>query len=280
MVFGAVVCAILVLCSAYATIAAEKTMMTTDPDLLKADECELYENLIDENDITKATFGTDPLIADAHGPYYAPIDEPIQLHGSATGGVLEYSYEWDFGDEGTSEEQNPEHTYHEVDNFTVTLTVTDCTGNTSTDTTWANITNWCLAVYIHTKDNIKFYWEFQTIYFEGYVGNEPLDCYPPVDTPPVDYRVWRKDIIRNKTKTLDAGSFPDGIGPGSRHLIYLHSDVLSYGFYKVCIEATAGNVTKCYCFLFFVLPPILKGLLVGEVDETERTFLNKIQDLE
>lgn len=254
MVFGAVVCAILVLCSAYATIAAEKNM--------------------------KATFGTDPLIADAHGPYYAPIDEPIQLYGSATGGVPKYSYEWNFGDGSPhSYKQNPKHTYHEVDNFTVTLTVTDCTGNTSTDTTWANITNWCLTVYIHTVDLIKFYWEFQTIYFEGYVGNEPLDCYPPVDTPPVDYRVWRDYIIRNKTKTLDIGSFPDGIRPGFRYPIYLRSDVLSYGFYKVCIEATAGNVTKCYCFLFFVLPPILKVLLVGEVDENG-TFLNKIQDLE
>lgn len=41
------------------------------------------------------------------------------------------SYYWDFGDGDTSEEPNPIHTYKEAGNYTVTLTVTDDDGVTS-----------------------------------------------------------------------------------------------------------------------------------------------------
>jgi len=43
------------------------------------------------------------------------------------------SREWDFGDGGTSNEQNPTHTYESFGNYTVTLRVTDAQGNTSTE---------------------------------------------------------------------------------------------------------------------------------------------------
>jgi outer membrane protein assembly factor BamB len=82
-------------------------------------------------------FGIGPLEADANGPYYGLINQPVQFKGSSSGGYSPYSYHWDFGDGGISEEQNPTHIYTSASNYTVTLTVTDNTSNTSSDTTWA-----------------------------------------------------------------------------------------------------------------------------------------------
>jgi hypothetical protein len=82
-------------------------------------------------------FGTGPLEAEANGPYYGLISEPVQFEGSSGGGYSSYSYHWDFGDGQTSEEQNQTHTYTNHGNYTVTLIVTDAKGNTISDTTWA-----------------------------------------------------------------------------------------------------------------------------------------------
>jgi len=84
-------------------------------------------------------FGRTELVSDANGPYIGIINEPVQFTGFASGGYQPYSYHWDFGDEETSEEQNPTHEYENSGNHTVILTVTDDHDNTSNDTTWANI---------------------------------------------------------------------------------------------------------------------------------------------
>jgi len=82
-------------------------------------------------------FGVGELEADANGPYYGLINQPVQFKGSSSSGYSPHSYHWDFGDTHTSDEQNPTHTYTSAGNHTVTLTVTDNTSNTSSDTTWA-----------------------------------------------------------------------------------------------------------------------------------------------
>jgi len=81
--------------------------------------------------------GIGELKADANGPYYGLINEPVQFKGSSSGGYSPHSYHWNFGNGGSSNEQNPTHTYTEADNYSVTLTVTDKTGNTSSDITYA-----------------------------------------------------------------------------------------------------------------------------------------------
>jgi outer membrane protein assembly factor BamB len=82
-------------------------------------------------------FGIGPLEADANGPHYGLINQPVLFKGFSKGGYSPHSYHWDFGDDTTSDEQNPTHIYTNAGNYTVTLTVTDNTSNTSTDTTWA-----------------------------------------------------------------------------------------------------------------------------------------------
>ena len=58
--------------------------------------------------ISPILYVTDPLVA--------------QFKDESTGGPT--TWHWDFGDGGTSAEQNPSHTYSVAGNYTVTLTIT------------------------------------------------------------------------------------------------------------------------------------------------------------
>lgn len=83
---------------------------------------------------------SEEILADAGGPYSGEIGVSIQFYGSAVGGSPPYSYEWDFGDGGDSNEQNPTHIYNNADTYTVTFTVTDSIDDYDEDTTTAEIT--------------------------------------------------------------------------------------------------------------------------------------------
>ena len=78
-------------------------------------------------------------LADAHGPYYGLIDQPIQFTGSAEGGAPPYAYHWSFGDGASSDVQNPVHAYATAGNLTVKLTVTDADSIIASDTTYSLI---------------------------------------------------------------------------------------------------------------------------------------------
>jgi parallel beta-helix repeat protein len=54
---------------------------------------------------------------------HAPLD--VQFNGSVTGGTSPYSYQWTFGDGGSSTAKNPSHTYAQPGTYTATFTVTD-----------------------------------------------------------------------------------------------------------------------------------------------------------
>ncbi len=58
----------------------------------------------------------------------------IQFYAQISGGFPPYSYQWDFGDDSTSTEANPSHSYKTKGTFTVSLTATDDRGNTDTST--------------------------------------------------------------------------------------------------------------------------------------------------
>ncbi|MDH7507680.1 MAG: PKD domain-containing protein [Candidatus Thermoplasmatota archaeon] len=76
------------------------------------------------DDLSVAPLGP-PLTCDAGGPYYGNAKKPIQFSGTATGGIEPYTWLWNFGDESTSNEQNPAHEYSEPGEYNVTLIVTD-----------------------------------------------------------------------------------------------------------------------------------------------------------
>lgn len=75
-------------------------------------------------------------VAEANGSYQAGVGEAIQFSsaGSSDSDGNIVSYLWQFGDGNSSNQANPSHTYSQAGDYTVNLTVTDNSGNSSFDT--------------------------------------------------------------------------------------------------------------------------------------------------
>jgi PKD repeat protein len=80
-------------------------------------------------------------------PGYTVISESI-----VSGGVLPYTYFWDFGDGITSTEENPSHIYENPGVYTVTLTVTDGNGQEKTKTKVITVTGDSDTILSEIKD--------------------------------------------------------------------------------------------------------------------------------
>lgn len=77
----------------------------------------------------------------AGGPYNGPTGAPIQFNGSNSydlEGPVD-TFQWNFGDNTFGSGPAPSHTYNTAGTYTVTLTVTDSTGLTTTGSTTATI---------------------------------------------------------------------------------------------------------------------------------------------
>ena len=81
--------------------------------------------------------------ANANGPYSGIVLDAISFSSAGSndpdGSIANYL--WDFGDGQTSTQANPTHVYSAASNYTVSLTVTDNSGDIDTDSTTANITD-------------------------------------------------------------------------------------------------------------------------------------------
>lgn len=84
-------------------------------------------------------FGRGPLIVDAGGPYSGYAGREVQFTGTIFGGIPPYTYHWDFGDDETSDEQNPTHIYSDIGEYTAMFSVIDNEGNYSSDNTSVTI---------------------------------------------------------------------------------------------------------------------------------------------
>jgi len=61
------------------------------------------------------------------------VGKEVQFEGFAIYGQPPYTYEWDFGDGSSSTEKNTTHVYDEADVYNYTLTVTDGSGQSMSD---------------------------------------------------------------------------------------------------------------------------------------------------
>jgi len=178
-----------------------------------------------------------PLKADAHPEeiygdsgdyYYGDVGEPILFYGLATGGVPDYTFEWDFGDGTTAVGQNPIHAYSEVGVYTVTLTVTDSEGNIATDT--------AIAV-IGTTEEQPSEGGVNISCIKGGFGikatiNNTLD--EPID--------WSIDVNVSGFGFIFIGGHANGTIPaGTEETV---SSGLIFGIGKIDIVVTADDVTK------------------------------------
>lgn len=75
-----------------------------------------------------ANFSTGP------GQLSGPLPHTVDFTDKSTSTNRIVSWQWVFGDGGTSTETNPSHTYTEAGNYDVSLTVTDDKGNTDSET--------------------------------------------------------------------------------------------------------------------------------------------------
>ena len=67
------------------------------------------------------------------------VNIPVNFTDTSIGGLPPLIYSWDFGDGGSSDEQNPSHNYTAPGNYTVNLTVTDKDGDHSTSSMMVSI---------------------------------------------------------------------------------------------------------------------------------------------
>ena len=136
--------------------------------------------------------------ADAQGPYSGVIDEPVQFNGYAFGSHPPFNYYWDFGDGNTSEGQNPIHTYTQLGEYTVTLSVTDRKGSQTINTTNVVITTPIVVYVSESFDSSTPGWEhdhFNTI-------QEGIDRVNEEGYVYVNNGVYSEEIIIDKSINL------------------------------------------------------------------------------
>jgi hypothetical protein len=91
--------------------------------LLNSTYLSIHYQLLSTNAWTKLTSGF------SQSPMVGPAPLIVHFTSDPVGGQTPYAYNWKFGDGSTSTSPNPTHRYATPGNYTVTLTVTDSTGD-------------------------------------------------------------------------------------------------------------------------------------------------------
>ncbi len=177
-----------------------------------------------------------PPVANANSGYTANVDELVNFSSAGStdeDGVIA-SFEWDFGDNTRSTAANPSHSYSVAGNYTVTLTVTDNAGATSTDTTSATISD------IPVNTNLPDACATQSAITGGRIENGVAACLGNSDT------IWLSipDVDSHQTVAITTGH-----GTGALEVLYKNggwpsssnNDAVANGSTTTCISLDAGT---------------------------------------
>ena len=128
----------------------------------------------------------EPLSVEAGGPYYETQNELIHFNGSASGGIGNYTWFWDFNDGNVSTIQNPSHAFSQVKTYIVKLSVTDERNITVNDTA---------LVYINMPDEEPPIISIESPINAIYYKNRALfPFFTPFILGAVDINVTAEDI--------------------------------------------------------------------------------------
>ncbi|MFH1100406.1 MAG: PKD domain-containing protein [Methanobacteriota archaeon] len=107
--------------------------------------------ILENNNVSATTLFTverHVVVVYAGGSYEGLVDHVLAFHGTATGGIPPYSWEWVFSDGTNASGQDITHVFDETGTFTVNLTVVDAYNNSGNDSATILITSPAEATHI------------------------------------------------------------------------------------------------------------------------------------
>jgi len=147
---------------------------------------------------------TIPLIISTTGPYQCYTNENINMNGTILcGGTPPYTYHWDFGDGTQASYRNTTHAYTTAGCYTITVSVQDSSGKTTSTTTAAIIQE------NTTEPYIKITQPQNGLYFSN---KKFISLYQPWIFGPIDiiaetyskYQITKvKFLIDNEVQQID-----------------------------------------------------------------------------
>ena len=150
---------------------------------------------------------TIPLIISTTGPYQCYTNENINMNGTILcGGTPPYTYHWDFGDGTQASYRNTTHTYTTAGCYTITASVQDSSGKTTSTTTAAIIQE------NTTEPYIKITQPQNGLYFSN---KKFISLYQPWIFGPIDisvetyskYQITKvKFLIDNEVQQIDTSA--------------------------------------------------------------------------
>ena len=159
----------------------------------------------------------------------APLSVNFSGSGSDTDGTIT-GYAWTFGDGGTSNQQNPSHTYNNAGTFTARLTVTDDDGATGSDTITIAVSPNQAPISLPGRIEAEDYKN----------GGEGIGYHDTTSGNSGD--VYRTDDVDINSTTDTGGGFNVGWTVAGEWLAYA-VDVAQTGTYDITARVAADGTT-------------------------------------
>jgi hypothetical protein len=219
---------------AYAEAGTYTVNVTVMDSHEQQEACSFYITVEEELGVT---CGVDPARTN--------VDEDVDFSCTRVGGVLPYSYSWDFGDGETSSSQNPTHRYSRIGDYTACVTVEDYLGNIEDCCVDVGI----IAAGVDPECDVetgpaRFAASYLRVSPEQVVPNEQVE---------ISINIGNKGGERgSRTVALYINGYLEesqtvGVGAGSSRAVVFRVTKSEPGTYVVIVEGQEGR--------FFVLAP-------------------------